>query len=151
MSSRHPHWQWRQIWWPGRFDPDLGLELLDRICADHNLGPVVLEARSHNARVSYFVGAHRSHVKKVDGLIQALVPGARLSASTRTSSASHDSLGQAPSQGTLSSWAAGRPSAPSRWTKRTNAVPGGVSTCQTSVASTALPGAACAGRSASRV
>ena len=81
MSSRHPHWQWRQIWWPGRFDPDLGLELLDRICADHNLGPVVLEARSHNARVSYFVGAHRSHVKKVDGLIQALVPGARLSAS----------------------------------------------------------------------
>lgn len=81
MSNRHPHWEWLQIWWPGRFDPELGLELLDRICADHNIGPITFEARSHNARVNYFVGIHRSHIKKVDGLICSLVPGARLSES----------------------------------------------------------------------
>lgn len=78
MNSRHILWEWRQVWWPSRFDPDLGLESLDRICADHHLGPIVFEARSHNAKVSYFVGVHRSHVKKITGLIDSLVPGVRL-------------------------------------------------------------------------
>ena len=74
MSSRRPGWQWQQVWWPNRFDPDLGLELLDRIAADHNLGPVVFEARSHNAKISYYLGAQPQHARKVSSLLVSLVP-----------------------------------------------------------------------------
>ena len=79
MSSRRPGWQWQQVWWPSRFDPDLGLELLDRIAADHNLGPIVFEARSHNAKISYFVGANHAHARKVSSLLSSLIPDGQFS------------------------------------------------------------------------
>lgn len=77
MNRRRPTWEWLQVWWPSRFDPDLALEVLDRIAADNNLGPVAFEARSRNARINYYVGAQRSHIRKLQSLLSALVPDAR--------------------------------------------------------------------------
>lgn len=77
MSSLHPIWGWRQVWWPVRFDPDHALDVLDRVAADHTLGPVVFEARSHAGQITYFMAAHRSHIRKVETLLVSLVDGVR--------------------------------------------------------------------------
>lgn len=79
MSSRHPIWEWRQVWWPVRFDPDHALDVLDRVAADHTLGPVVFEAHSHAGQITYFMAAHRSHIRKVETLLTALIDGVRIS------------------------------------------------------------------------
>lgn len=79
MSSRHPTWAWRQVWWPARFDPDHALDVLDRIAADHTLGPVVFEARSHGGTITYYVAAHRNHIRKIETLLTSLITGVRMS------------------------------------------------------------------------
>ena len=34
---KSPAWVWQQVWWPQPLDPDLALELLERVVADrHN-------------------------------------------------------------------------------------------------------------------
>ncbi|MFL6090466.1 MAG: type IV secretory system conjugative DNA transfer family protein [Aeromicrobium sp.] len=60
-------------------DPDLGLELLDRVCADHNVGPVAFEARAHNAKITYLVGAQPGHIANLQALISSLVTDVRVS------------------------------------------------------------------------
>lgn len=75
----NPHWVFRQIWWPRPFTPDSALELLDRVAADREFGPVVFEARACAGRVSYFVGVHPHHVRQIGFLIKSLVPDVRMS------------------------------------------------------------------------
>lgn len=74
-----PHWMYRQIWWPRPFTPDYALELLDRVAADRQLGPVVFEARARAGQVSCFVGVHPHHVHQIGFLIKSLVPDVRMS------------------------------------------------------------------------
>jgi len=84
MSRHRTPWEWRRVWWPNPFDPDFALELLDRVAADRSLGPVTFEARSHNSKVSYYVGTHPHHTRQMGRLITTLVADARLSDPTGT-------------------------------------------------------------------
>lgn len=77
MSRRDP-WVWREVFWPRPYPPELALELLDRLAADHELGPIVWEARAAEGRIRYLVGIHPHRIHPLTELTQLLVPGLRL-------------------------------------------------------------------------
>ena len=78
MSNRIPEWTWREIHWPQPFGPAAALDLLDRIGADHTLGPIVLELQSRKGKLRYLLGCHPLQASSLVSLVRNLVPEARI-------------------------------------------------------------------------
>jgi hypothetical protein len=83
MARRSANWVWREVTWPRPFDPESALQLLSLLSADHSLGTIVWEARSHKRGVRYLIGCTPEHARGVEQMLIALVGGLRLSAKTR--------------------------------------------------------------------
>lgn len=77
MSAAH-RWAWTEVVWPRPFDPDLALEVVDRLAADRTLGPLVLEARAHGGRVRFAIGCDEVHEAALRSTIRSFVPASRL-------------------------------------------------------------------------
>ncbi len=76
---KSPAWVWQQVWWPQPLDPDLALEFLERVVADHSLGVVALEARAAMGRVSYVIGSLVGSSRTLRELTTSMIPGSRVS------------------------------------------------------------------------
>ncbi len=71
-------WVWRQAWWPQPLDPEVALQILERIATDHQLGEVVWEARARGGKVRYLVGVRPHHLRGLTLMLKALLPSVRL-------------------------------------------------------------------------
>ena len=76
---KSPAWVWQQVWWPQPLDPDLALELLERIVADRHLGVVAFEVHAMKGRVSYMIGSLAGSSRTLRELTTSMIPGSRMS------------------------------------------------------------------------
>ena len=76
--SAAARWAWTEVVWPRPFDPDMALEVVDRLAADRTLGPLVLEARASHGLVHFAMGCAQDHESALRSTIRSLVPASRL-------------------------------------------------------------------------
>jgi hypothetical protein len=76
LSRQEPELYWQQIHWPKHIEPGDALQLLRHLAADRRDQLVVLEVRSFNDQVNFFVGAAQSYINHVKQLVENHVNGA---------------------------------------------------------------------------
>lgn len=69
---------WREVHWPRPFDPEVAFQLLERLAADRNIGPIVWEARACAGQIRYLLAADSTHIHPLTSALKALLPGIRI-------------------------------------------------------------------------